>query len=186
MSFLTVKDKRSLKPENLTVDKQCIQRKIFFWLCHATCPWLGTEPVPPAVEARSPNHWTARGVPQRKILIKRGRCKIWINRNLNTIGRPEEGALTPFKDSRAQQEEEKVLFFPGEDSANEKLWTLCLLQPSQLPFPPYKAFSFACYAGELALGSSWSQTPNSNSLLIPNKPVFAGEISGSLFISGQH
>ena len=31
----------------------------------------------------------------------------------------------------------------------------------------------------------WLQTPNCNSLLIPNKPIFAGETSGSLFISGQ-
>ena len=44
----------------------------------------------------------------------------------------------PCKDSRAQQEEERLLFFLGKDSANEKPWTLCLLQPSQLPFPLYK------------------------------------------------
>ena len=28
----------------------------------------GIEPVTPAVEARSPNHWTARGVPIQQIL----------------------------------------------------------------------------------------------------------------------
>ena len=44
----------------------------------------------------------------------------------------------PCKDSRAQQEEERLLFFPGKDLANEMPWTLCLLQPSQLPFPLYK------------------------------------------------
>ena len=26
-------------------------------------PWPGIEPVPPAVEVHSPNHWTAREVP---------------------------------------------------------------------------------------------------------------------------
>ena len=37
-----------------------------FWLCHMTCgilfPWPGLESMPPAVEAQSLNHWTARGV----------------------------------------------------------------------------------------------------------------------------
>ena len=37
---------------------------LFIWLSHAACgilvPRLRIEPVPPAVEAWSPNHWTAR------------------------------------------------------------------------------------------------------------------------------
>ena len=37
--------------------------KIFFWLHHAAwgvlVPWPGIEPVPSAVKAWSPNHWTA-------------------------------------------------------------------------------------------------------------------------------
>ena len=37
----------------------------------------------------------------------------------------------------------------------------------------------------LAQGSPWLQTLNCSSLLIPNKPIFAGEIYGSLFVSGQ-
>lgn len=44
----------------------------------------------------------------------------------------------PCEDSGAQQEED-TLFFPGKDSANEKPCTLCLLQPSQLPFTLYKS-----------------------------------------------
>ena len=39
----------------------------FFWLYCTACgilvPRPGMEPVPPAVEARSPNHWTAREFP---------------------------------------------------------------------------------------------------------------------------
>ena len=39
-----------------------------FWLRHAACrilvPGGGIEPLAPAVEARSPNHWTARGFPR--------------------------------------------------------------------------------------------------------------------------
>ena len=34
-------------------------------------------------------------------------------------------------------------------------------------------------------GSPWLQTQNCNSLLIPNKPVFTGEIPGRLFALGQ-
>ena len=39
----------------------------FFWPCHAACKILvsqpGIEPMPPAVEAQSLNHWAAREVP---------------------------------------------------------------------------------------------------------------------------
>ena len=38
-----------------------------FRLCHVACGILvtqpGTEPVPPAVEAQCPDHWTAKGIP---------------------------------------------------------------------------------------------------------------------------
>ena len=36
--------------------------------CGILVPWQGIEPAPPTVEARSPNHWTAREVPP--LLIK--------------------------------------------------------------------------------------------------------------------
>lgn len=50
-------------------------------------------------------------------------------------------------------------------------------------FPTVKFHpSFA--AGELAHYSPWLQTLNCNFLLIPNKLIFAREITGSLFISG--
>ena len=39
----------------------------FFWPRHVACgilvPWPGIKPGPPAVKARSPNHWTTREVP---------------------------------------------------------------------------------------------------------------------------
>ena len=35
----------------------------FFWPRGILVPWPGIEPVPPAVEAQSPNHWTAREFP---------------------------------------------------------------------------------------------------------------------------
>ena len=38
----------------------------FFWSYHVACkilvPWPGIEPMPPALEAQSLNHWTAREV----------------------------------------------------------------------------------------------------------------------------
>ena len=40
--------------------------------------------------------------------------------------------------------------------------------------------------GEVACGSPWLQTLNFNSLLIPNKTIFAVEITVSLIVLGQH
>ena len=31
-------------------------------------PWLGVQPVPPALEAQSPNHWIVREVPVSQYL----------------------------------------------------------------------------------------------------------------------
>ena len=39
---------------------------------------------------------------------------------LNRFRRPESEALMSHDDSRVQQEEERILFFPGKDSASEK------------------------------------------------------------------
>ena len=49
----------------------------FFWLCRAACRTSqpGIEPVPPAVEARSLNHWTTREVPPQFFLVVL--CLIW-------------------------------------------------------------------------------------------------------------
>ena len=45
-----------------------LSKFLFFFFCHTTAcrvlvPPSGIEPLHPAVEARSPNHWTAREVP---------------------------------------------------------------------------------------------------------------------------
>ena len=46
---------------------------LFFWLCCMACgilvPRPRIEPVPPAVEAWSPNHWTARKFPDLAFLF---------------------------------------------------------------------------------------------------------------------
>lgn len=46
---------------------------------------------------------------------------------LNGVRRPEEEALLLCSDNRAQEEEERHLFFPGKDPVNEKPWTLFIL-----------------------------------------------------------
>ena len=52
---------------------------IIFCLHHAACgffiAWPGIEPVPPAVEVQSLNHWTAREVPCTTVLFKVLYCK---------------------------------------------------------------------------------------------------------------
>ena len=92
--------------------------------------------------------------------------------------------LIPCDESKTQQEEESLLFFPGKDSANEKPQTPFTLALSSFLSPFIKAFSFldtwGLAPGSPAHGSPWLQVPNCNSLLILNKPSFGGEISDSL------
>ena len=70
------------------------------------------------------------------------------------------------------------LFFPRENSAKEKPWTLCLLQPSQLPFLSIKASLFLAMK-EPARGLPWLQNPNCNLLLISNKHLCWRNVSHS-------
>ena len=75
----------------------------------------------------------------------------------------------------------KKSLFPDVDSVSGKPW-LCLPQPSQLPFPLYISVLLLLPWGHLLAviaDAEW------NFLLIPNKPIFVGEISGGLFVSGQ-
>lgn len=51
-----------------------------------------------------------------------------IKNNLR-VRRPERRALTHYEDSGAQQDGERLLFFPGKDLANEKPLTLFTLAP---------------------------------------------------------
>ena len=89
----------------------------------------------------------------------------------------------PCDHSRAQQEEERILFFPDKYWASEKLWTLfSVALPAS--FSSVSAF-FPCPEGTSMLLARVADL-NCNSLLTPNKPIFAGEISGGLLISGQH
>ena len=53
-------------------------------------------------------------------------------------------------------------------------------------FSSVKGFSFLFFVQGFAYSSSWLQTRNCKSLLIPRKIIFVGEISDSLFVSGQY
>lgn len=53
-----------------------------------------------------------------------------------------EGVTLTLDENRAQWEEGSLLLFPGKNSANEKPWILCLLEPSQLSFTSVKESSF--------------------------------------------
>ena len=90
------------------------------------------------------------------------------------------GALMPCDNSRDPQEEERLLFFPGKTQP----WSVYYSTPNFLS-PLYK-WSPSLAMWGLPCGLSWSQTPNCNCLLIQNKPIFAREISGSLFVLGQY
>ena len=58
--------------------------------------------------------------------------------------------------------------------------------PPNFLFPSIKLFVSLFLAKQgLAHGLPWLQTLNYNSLLISNKPIFAGEASGSLLVLGQ-
>lgn len=99
---------------------------------------------------------------------------------LNTVWRLEESGLTPCDDCRAPEEgSSSVLII-----TDEKPWALYLPSPSHLPFTSVKMPALLAMQG-LAHGSPCLQTPNCNSLLIPNKIIFVGEMSGCLFALGQ-
>ena len=58
---------QSLKPKELDPLLQYLLLSGFFWprstACGILVPRPGMEPMPPAVEAQSPNHWTTREFP---------------------------------------------------------------------------------------------------------------------------
>ena len=106
-------------------------------------------------------------------------CHALLNKQklqLNSAGRPEGGALTPCEDRRARQEEESS--FLTRTRPAESLDSVY----SQLPFCLYTSVLLLLPWGDLLAVIA---DPEWNFLLIPNKPVLVGEISGGLFVSGQ-
>jgi len=56
--------------------------------CRILVPLPGSEPVPPAVEAWSPNHWTIREFPIITVLYVRKQTRDSLN-NLSKITKPQ-------------------------------------------------------------------------------------------------
>ena len=115
-----------------------------------------------------------------------------INRNLIKLQlRSQKGELScPTRTAKPNRKKKDFLFLTGRklsqwdchNSANEKLPHLqpfVYNSPLNVLFP----FIFSSLAvGELARGLPWLQIWNCKSLLIPNKPIFAGEITSYLFV----
>ena len=83
--------------------------------------------------------------------------------------------------SGAEQEEARLLFFPGRTRPMTS-HGLCLMHPSPLLFPSIKA-SLALQG--LAVADVVAN-PKLQCSAIPGKPLFAGEASGGPPILGQH
>ena len=98
--------------------------------------------------------------------------------------KPEGGALTPSDRSRAHRRN-RLLFFFLARTQPMKSWDLFVYEALPASFTFCKRILLLCDERNYTW-LSWLQTPNCSSLLTPNKPVFAGEIFGGLFVSGQH
>ena len=84
--------------------------------------------------------------------------------------------------NRSPRGKRNLFFFLAKDSAYEKSHGLFVWEkPSQLPFLKRGLLSLLCSDFQ------WLQLqiPSCNSLLFPNKLIFAGEIAGTLFIFSQ-
>ena len=74
--------------DSITARFHCFLKYLFidfiylfiFWPCRTACwilvPRPGIEPLPPAVEARSLNHWTTREVPRLSFFIQHNSTEI--------------------------------------------------------------------------------------------------------------
>lgn len=100
-----------------------------------------------------------------------------INRNLSLkqLGDQKRELSCPIKIAESN-------FFPGKDSANEEPGALCLLWPSQCPFPLYERVLLPLPFGDLHVSHDVYRHP----LLILSELIFAKEISCSLFVSAQY
>lgn len=101
------------------------------------------------------------------------------NPRLNRVGRPEGGAHILHDGNRTQQVEKRL------GNTQRRKSHVFFVYYSPLNFLFLSITEFFLYCAGLAHGSPCLQTPNYNSLLISNKPIFSGEIVGSLFVLDQ-
>ena len=101
---------------------------------------------------------------------------------LNRVGRPEGGAPTPCNDNRAHYREEMLLFLDTQPMKGHGLFVY-YRSPNFL-FLSIKVFSFPCYM-ETCMWLSMIADPELQFSGDPRKSIFAGEIPGRLFVSGE-
>lgn len=105
-----------------------------------------------------------------------------INRNLIQIeSRHQQGKLS-CPATTAESNKKKTDSFPGKDSASEKHWTRFFVA-THLHSPLYKTALFPLLSGNLQVVHDDSRA-QTNSLLILNNFIFAGEPPSSLFVLG--
>ena len=107
---------------------------------------------------------------------------------LNRLGRSHSRVPLTCASSRAQQEEERLLFFPGKHSGKEShRHFVCTDFPASFALYKSSLLPLPCRDLHMALEPQiailcWSQPIFKK---LKNKTISAGEISGNLLISGQ-
>ena len=89
----------------------------------------------------------------------------------------------PYNDSRAQQGEGRLLSRQGLSQRKVMDSWFTTILPASFPF--YRSVLFPL-CGDLLVIHRGYRRQTENSLLVPNKRIFAGGIFGGLFVSGQH
>ena len=108
-----------------------------------------------------------------------------INRDfLTRTGDQREEFSCPVRTTEPKRKKNNSSFFLAGIQTKKSQTLFAYYGPPNFLFLSMKASSFPC-AGGPACGL-WLQTQNCSSLLILNKPIFAGEIPGSAFVLGQH
>ena len=73
VSPTSLKSRSKAKDNEHMSSRNLYNCEFFFWPYRTACvilvPQPGFKPVPPAVEARSPNHWTTREFPEISYVI---------------------------------------------------------------------------------------------------------------------
>lgn len=116
----------------------------------------------------------------------------------NRFGRSDWGVLNPWYQSRTQQEKDRLLFFSEKRLSQWIVMTVFYISPTFL-FRSINGFSFPCCVGT-CMCLPWLQRVGHNLgseqhhgcrlqiakfFLISSKTIFAGEITGSLFVLVQ-
>ena len=102
--------------------------------CRSLVPWPGIKPIPPAVEAQSLNHWSARKVLMLKYLSVQFSCSVWLFATAWTAARQASLSITNSRSSLKLMSIELVM------PSNHLILFHALLLPPSI-FPSIRVFS---------------------------------------------